>query len=98
MLGDEDFAPALTRFRADLLDCVRYATVISPAVTYECARSWLVAQLDKPAKGAAELHEGAESSSPALLEWEALIVLLDVVIGKVSIIKVPISHSNPRSN
>ena len=75
--SDEDFSTFLHRFRVDLLDSVRLATLIAPAVTFAYAEHWLCQQLTKAAPS-----ELCTAQSPSVLEWEAIAVFLDCVVSK----------------
>ena len=75
--SDEEFSPFIHRLRVDLLEAVRYATVISPVVMYNCAENWLKSQLEKPIG-----QEPCTPTSSILLEWDALTALLDCVINR----------------
>ena len=74
--SDDEFSLFIQRLRVDLLDTIRFATSITPTVTYNCVRSWLKTQLNKP------LQDPSTQQSSVILEWEALTVMLDCVISR----------------
>lgn len=66
--SDEEFTAFHQKLRCELLEAVRLATVLAPAVTFCYAQQWLLSQLDNP--------------SPILAEWEALTLFLDAVSSR----------------
>lgn len=67
--SDEEFNSFHLKLRAELLDGVRLATLLAPAVAFSYAQQWLLSQLESP--------------TPIFVEWEALSFFLDAVANRV---------------
>lgn len=90
---DEEFLNFFLRFRADLLEGVRQATLCSPQVTFDLARQWFLSLLDR-------------TPTPSLNEWEAVSLFLEAVCsragpsvqGGIQLLERLLSHQWPNSD
>lgn len=79
--SDEDFYLFFTKYRAEIADTIRQATLISPDITFTFAANWLKMLLTKPVDiGEARTH--CNQSSPAFLEWDAMTVCLESCMSR----------------
>ncbi|XP_013417289.1 exportin-5 [Lingula anatina] len=80
---DEDFNVFFSRYRAEVVETLRLVTLIAPDVTFQYTSCWLQTLLQKPL----DLGDGPETghcnlSSPAFLEWDALVAMLESVMSR----------------
>ncbi|KAK6181164.1 hypothetical protein SNE40_009086 [Patella caerulea] len=80
--SDEEFNMFFPRYRAEVADTVRLATLLQPKLTFSIAYDWLKTQLQKPLDvGEVGVEKGiCNLSSPSFLEWDALGVFLESVM------------------
>ncbi|ESO90188.1 hypothetical protein LOTGIDRAFT_192362 [Lottia gigantea] len=80
--SDEEFNMFFPRYRSEVADTVRLATLLQPKLTFNIAYNWLKSQLQKPLNiGEAGVDKGiCNLSSPSFLEWDALSVFLESVM------------------
>uniref|UniRef100_T1J6B3 Exportin-5 C-terminal domain-containing protein n=1 Tax=Strigamia maritima TaxID=126957 RepID=T1J6B3_STRMM len=69
--SDEDFNVFFSKYRTEITDILRLATVMCPLKTFDLAATWLRQRLVEPA------------NSSSFLEWEALALYLDAICSKV---------------
>ncbi|XP_076292128.1 exportin-5-like protein Ranbp21 [Lasioglossum baleicum] len=81
--SEEEFNVFLHRFRTDLLEVFRQATMVAPLVTFTYVQQWLTAKITK---GMADLRYKSDQNDPQYLEWEALAQALDSVVSKILLI------------
>lgn len=79
----EEFNVFLHRFRTDLLEGFRQATMVAPLVTFTYVQQWLTAKITK---GMANLRYQSDQNDPQYLEWEALAQALDSVVSRILLI------------
>ncbi|CAK9799475.1 XPO5 [Anthophora quadrimaculata] len=79
----EEFNVFLHRFRTDLLEGFRQATMVAPLVTFSYVQQWLTAKITK---GMADLRYQSDQNDPQYLEWEALAQALDSVVSRILLI------------
>ncbi|XP_068966020.1 exportin-5 [Bombus flavifrons] len=79
----EEFNVFLHRFRTDLLEGFRQATMVAPLVTFTYVQQWLTAKITK---GMADLRYQSDQNDPQYLEWEALAQALDSVVSRILLI------------
>ncbi|KAK2183970.1 hypothetical protein NP493_288g00016 [Ridgeia piscesae] len=90
--SDEDFNLFFSKYRAEIAEVLRTATLLAPMVTFDVVTRWLDTQLKKPL----DIGEGSERghcnlSSPAFLEWDALTVFLESVMSRLKLSATPAS-------
>lgn len=78
---EEDFQMFFYRCRTDFLEIFRQATNLQPLVTFAYCEQWLRLRLAK----ARNEHGNTECSilDPVYLEWEALVYVIDGVLGRI---------------
>lgn len=81
--SEEEFNVFLHRFRTDLLEGFRHATMVAPLVTFTYVQQWLTAKITK---GMADLRYKSDQNDPQYLEWEALAQALDSVVSRILLI------------
>ncbi|KAL2740682.1 exportin-5 [Vespula squamosa] len=81
--SEEEFNVFLHRFRTDLLEGFRNATMVAPLVTFTYVQQWLTAKITK---GMADLQYKSDQNDPEYLEWEALAQALDSVVSRILLI------------
>lgn len=79
----EEFNVFLHRFRTDLLEGFRQATMVAPLVTFTYVQQWLTAKITK---GMADLRYQSDQNDLQYLEWEALAQALDSVVSRILLI------------
>ncbi|XP_014241155.1 exportin-5 [Cimex lectularius] len=83
--AEDEFNGFFHRFRVELVDTFKQATLVSPLVTYSYVERWLGAQIQKTVT-----HVNTEvcsQNSLSYLEWDACSVALDAVLGKLVMAK-----------
>lgn len=68
--SDEEIVSFRQRFRSEMLEASRLATVLAPQLAFDCASRWLINILD-----------ASQTSAAPVAEWEALPHFLDSVTG-----------------
>ncbi|XP_076168892.1 exportin-5-like protein Ranbp21 [Ptiloglossa arizonensis] len=81
--SEEEFNVFLHRFRTDLLEGFRQATMVAPLVTFTYVQQWLTAKITK---SMANLRYKSDQNDPQYLEWEALAQALDSVVSRILLI------------
>lgn len=81
--SEEEFNVFLHRFRTDLLEGFRHATMVAPLVTFTYVQQWLTAKITK---GMANLQYKSDQNDREYLEWEALAQALDSVVSRILLI------------
>ncbi|XP_011697743.1 PREDICTED: exportin-5 [Wasmannia auropunctata] len=81
--SEEEFNVFLHRFRMDLLEGFRHATMVAPLVTFTYVQQWLTAKITK---GMANLQYKSDQNDREYLEWEALAQALDSVVSRILLI------------
>ncbi|KAI4484620.1 hypothetical protein M0804_007186 [Polistes exclamans] len=81
--SEEEFNVFLHRFRTDLLEGFRHATMVAPLVTFTYVQQWLTAKITK---GMANLQYKSDQNDSEYLEWEALAQALDSVVSRILLI------------
>lgn len=81
--SEEEFNVFLHRFRMDLLEGFRHATMVAPLVTFTYVQQWLTAKITK---GMANLQYKSDQNDREYLEWEALALALDSVVSRILLI------------
>ncbi|KAK2577119.1 hypothetical protein KPH14_003281 [Odynerus spinipes] len=81
--SEEEFNVFLHRFRIDLLEGFRHATMVAPLVTFTYVQQWLTVKITK---GMADLRYKSDQNDPEYLEWEALAQALDSVVSRILLI------------
>lgn len=79
--SDEDFNAFFGKFRSDVCENLRCATIANPIITFSYASEWLYLQLKKDTK---DTENGfCNMTTPLYLEWEALANCLESVMGRI---------------
>ncbi|EFN89855.1 exportin-5 [Harpegnathos saltator] len=81
--SEEEFNVFLYRFRTDLLEGLRHATMVAPLVTFTYVQQWLTSKITK---GMANLQYKSDQNDREYLEWEALSQVLDSVVSRILLI------------
>ncbi|KAI4494072.1 hypothetical protein M0802_009226 [Mischocyttarus mexicanus] len=81
--SEEEFNSFLHRFKTDLLEGFRNATMVAPLVTFTYVQQWLTAKITK---GMENLQYKSGQNDPEYLEWEALAQALDSVVSRILLI------------
>jgi len=81
--SEEEFNLFLHRFRTDLLEGFKQATMVAPLVTFTYVQQWLTAKITK---GMANLQYKSDQNDREYLEWEALALALDSVVSRILLI------------
>ncbi|KAI0243017.1 Exportin-5 [Lamellibrachia satsuma] len=87
--SDEDFNLFFSKYRAEIAEVLRTATLLSPMVTFEVVTRWLKTQLNKPLDIGGSERGHCNLSSPAFLEWDALTVFLESVMSRLKLTDTP---------
>ncbi|KAL1122618.1 hypothetical protein AAG570_002945 [Ranatra chinensis] len=83
--AEDEFNAFFHRYRAEALETMKQATLIAPLVTFLFVERWLQVQIqDTIAKGSTE---PCTFISRTYLEWEALSLAADAVLGKLVMAK-----------
>lgn len=81
--SDEDFAPFLGKFRADVTEAVRLATLLNPIAGFQTASQWLQTLLVARIEVGNESENGHCSlNSPSAVRWDALATFMDGVFSR----------------
>ncbi|XP_012279678.1 exportin-5 [Orussus abietinus] len=81
--SEEEFNVFFHRFKMDLLEGFRHATMVAPLVTFAYVQHWLTVKITK---GLSILDYKSEPNDPEYLEWEALAQVLDSVVSKILLV------------
>ncbi|CAN7999544.1 unnamed protein product [Ixodes hexagonus] len=87
--GDEDFAPFFGKFRTDMAETVRLATLLNPIAGFQTASQWLQTLLAAKIEGLlfsvhAESDGGfCSPNSPSSIRWDALVQFMDGVFSRI---------------
>lgn len=76
---EEEFKVFFHRFRMDLLEGFRNATMVAPLVTFAYVQQWLTAKITK---GMRDIGYKCDPNNFEYLEWEALANALDSVVSR----------------
>lgn len=80
---DDDFAPFLGKFRRDLTEAVRLATVLNPIAGFQTVSQWLQTLLAAKIEVGNEPDNGHCSlNSPSSIRWDALTMFMDGVFSR----------------
>ncbi|XP_070377892.1 exportin-5-like [Dermacentor albipictus] len=81
--GDEDFAPFLGKFRGDMTEVVRLATLLNPIAGFQMVSQWLQTLLAAKIEVGNEPDNGHCSlNSPSSIRWDALTTFMDGVFSR----------------
>lgn len=81
--GDEDFAIFLGKFRVDITEVVRLATLLNPIAGFQMVSQWLQTLLAARIEVGNELDNGhCSPNSPSSIRWDALTVFMDGVFSR----------------
>ncbi|KAK9509310.1 hypothetical protein O3M35_006655 [Rhynocoris fuscipes] len=83
--AEDEFNGFFHRYRVELLDTFKQATLVSPLVAYTYVERWLEVQIQKTVSQTTA--EPCTLTSPAYLEWDALSLALDAVLSKLVMAK-----------
>ncbi|KAK0096206.1 hypothetical protein PV326_006097 [Microctonus aethiopoides] len=81
--SEEEFVVFRHRFRMDLLEGLRNATMVAPLVTFAYVQQWLTAKITK---GMANLRYRSDPNDAEYLEWEAMAQALESVISRILLV------------
>ncbi|ELU03767.1 hypothetical protein CAPTEDRAFT_151775 [Capitella teleta] len=82
--SDEDFNAFFSKYRQEISEVIRQTTLLLPSLTFQYASDWLQSLLKKPLN-TASADSLCTLNSPTYLEWDALALFLDCVMGRMSI-------------
>lgn len=77
--SEEEFNVFFHRFKTDVLEGFRHATMVAPLVTFAYVQQWLTAKISK---GLSNLAYKSDPSDGEYLEWDALGFALDSVVSR----------------
>ncbi|XP_051161019.1 exportin-5 [Leptopilina boulardi] len=80
---EEEFKIFFHRFRMDLLEGFRNATMVAPLVTFAYVQHWLTAKITK---GMNDIGYKCDPNDREYLEWEALANALDSVVSRILLV------------
>ncbi|XP_076324689.1 exportin-5-like protein Ranbp21 [Tachypleus tridentatus] len=81
---DEDYHSFYIRFRAEVTEALRWATILNPTMLFGYASQWLTNQLQKPIDVGAGSENGfCHTSSPSYIQWSALALFLECVLSRI---------------
>ncbi|XP_077522444.1 exportin-5-like protein Ranbp21 [Amblyomma americanum] len=81
--SDEDFAPFLGKFRVDVTEAVRLATLLNPIAGFQTVSQWLQTLLAARIEVGNDPDNGHCSlSSPSAVRWDALATFMDGVFSR----------------
>ncbi|CAA9996383.1 unnamed protein product [Nesidiocoris tenuis] len=83
--AEDEYNGFFHRYRVELLDTFKQATLVAPLVTYTYVERWLEAQIRKTM--ASNSSEPCTLSSVLYREWDALSLALDAVLSKLVMAK-----------
>ncbi|GAB0099470.1 Exportin-5 [Sergentomyia squamirostris] len=78
--SEEEFSVFFHRVRTDFIDIFRLSTMISPLVAFGFCEQWMLVRLQKAMVGEVT---NMTVQDPIYLEWEAVSLVLDAVIGRI---------------
>ena len=78
--SEKEFAVFQHRMRMDLLECIKYATMVAPLVAFAYFQQWLTLKITK---GRTNLEYKSDPNDPEYLEWQAVTQGLDVVTSRI---------------
>lgn len=81
--GEEEYMIFMHRFRVDLLDVFRQATLIAPLFTFSYCERWLNQRIER---SHTEQLTTCSITDPIYLEWEALVSVLDGVLSRILLV------------
>lgn len=82
--AEDEYNAFFHKYRVELLDTLKQATLVAPLVTYSYVERWLEVQIQKTLT---QNIEPCTLTSLAYLEWDALSLALDAVLGKLVMAK-----------
>lgn len=82
--SEDEYNAFFHKYRVELLDTLKQATLVAPLVTYTYAQRWLEVQIQKTLT---QNIEPCTLNSLAYLEWDALSLALDSVLSKLVMAK-----------
>ncbi|XP_013773403.1 exportin-5-like [Limulus polyphemus] len=81
---DEDYHSFYIRYRAEVTEALRWATILNPTMLFGYASQWLTNQLQKPIDVGAGSDNGfCHTSSPSYIQWSALALFLECVLSRI---------------
>lgn len=81
--GDEEFAIFLGKFRVDMTEVVRLATLLNPIAGFQMVSQWLQTLLAARIEVGNEPDNGhCSPNSPSSIRWDALTVFMDGVFSR----------------
>ncbi|KAH7971896.1 hypothetical protein HPB52_003661 [Rhipicephalus sanguineus] len=81
--SDDDFAPFLGKFRGDLTEAIRLATLLNPIAGFQMVSQWLQTLLVAKIEVGNEPDNGHCSlNSPSSVRWDALATFMDGVFSR----------------
>ncbi|KAF6200266.1 hypothetical protein GE061_006569 [Apolygus lucorum] len=83
--AEDEFNGFFHRYRVELVDTFKQATLVAPLVTYSYVERWLEAQIQKTI--ASSSAEPCTLSSQIYREWDALSIAMDAVLSKLVMAK-----------
>lgn len=81
--GEEEYLQFASRYRVDLLEIFRQATLVAPLFTFSYCEHWLNQRLEK---SGTELITSCNITDPIYLEWEAIVAVLDGVLSRILLV------------
>lgn len=81
--SEDEFVIFTSRFRIDILEGLRHATMVSPLVAFAYVQQWLTAKISK---GMLNLQYRSDPKDPEYHEWEALAHALDSVVSRILLV------------
>lgn len=81
--SEDDYLQFVPRFRVDLLEIFRQATLIAPLYTFSYCEHWLNRRLEL---ANTENLSSCSISDPVYLEWEAVVAVLDSVLSRILLV------------
>ncbi|XP_053405652.1 exportin-5-like [Mercenaria mercenaria] len=84
--NDEEFSIFFSKYRAEVAEIVRQATLLIPTTTFGYASQWVRLLLSKPVdNGEDSKTPNCNLSSPSFLEWDGLTVFLESVMCRMKL-------------
>lgn len=81
--SEEDYLQFVPRFRVDLLDIFRQATLVAPLYTFSYCEHWLNRRFEL---SNTETLATCSIMDPIYLEWEAVVAVLDGVLSRILLV------------
>ncbi|XP_057339906.1 exportin-5 [Microplitis mediator] len=81
--SEEEFIVFNHRFRMDLLEGLRHATMVAPLVTFAYVQEWLKTKINQ---GMANVRYASNPNDEVYYQWEALAQALDSVISRILLV------------